>query len=325
MRGRGFRWVLSLLACCAPAIAADDSCSSQPPAGLAAPEPRSTVVLIIDDLGYQWRNGMAMVELPGKLNLAVLPHTPHGARLAEAGFAAGKEILLHAPMSNRAGEPVERGALTATMSRAAFDATLTEALAAVPHVRGVNNHMGSELTEYPLQMGWVMQTLLRRDLYFVDSRTSAETVAASTAADFSVPHLSRSVFLDNERSRPAIDHFFRRLLARAEEDGIAVGIGHPYPETADYLREAIPRLRCRGVRLALVSEVVSQSLPAAVPREENAYSPASEPYLDAAFSHVGLGLGYGEFPEVENTGGEHRVGTTEEDAFHQVIEVSNTP
>jgi polysaccharide deacetylase 2 family uncharacterized protein YibQ len=283
------------------------------------------VVLIIDDLGYQWRNGMAMVELPGKLNLAILPHTPHGARLAEAGFAAGKEVLLHAPMSNRAGEPVERGALTPTMSREIFDATLGEALDAVPHVRGVNNHMGSELTEHSLQMGWLMQTLLRRQLYFVDSRTSADTVAASTAADFSVPHLSRSVFLDNERSRPAIDYFFRRLLARAETDGTAVGIGHPYPETADYLREAIPRLRCRGVRLALVSEVLSRPAPAATPREENAYNPASEPYFDAALSHVGLGLGYRELTEVEDAGSEHRVGAPEDNAFHQVIEVSHAP
>lgn len=268
---------------------------------------------------------MAMVDIPAKLNLAILPHTPHGAGLAEAGYAAGKEILLHAPMSNRAGEPMERGALTAAMTRETFDATLATALDAVPYARGVNNHMGSELTEQPLQMGWVMQTLLRRDLYFVDSRTSAATVAASTAADFSVPHLSRSVFLDNERSAAAIDHFFRRLLARAEIDGVAVGIGHPYPETAAYLRQAIPRLRCRGIRLALVSEVLSGQVPDKSPEEENGYNPASEPHLDAALSHVGLGLGYGEFAEVEYAGSEHRVRASEENALHQVIEVSHTP
>jgi polysaccharide deacetylase 2 family uncharacterized protein YibQ len=198
------------------------------------------------------------------------------------------------------------------------------ALDAVPHARGVNNHMGSELTEHPLQMGWVMQTLLRRDLYFVDSRTSAATVAASTAADFSVPHLSRSVFLDNDRDAAAIDHFFRRLLARAEVDGVAVGIGHPYPETAAYLRQAIPRLRCRGVRLALVSEVLSEQVPDQSP-EENAYNPASEPHLDAALGHVGLGLGHGEFAEVKYAGSKHRVRASDKNALYKVIEVSHTP
>lgn len=326
LKRHGARRSLWLLALLAPAWAlAGDDCAESPPAGLAAPEPRGTVVLIIDDMGYQLRNGMAMVDLPGKLNLAVLPHTPHGPQLAEAGHATGKEILLHAPMSNRAGEPIERGALSPSMTREVFDRTLDAALDAVPHVRGVNNHMGSELTEQPLQMGWVMQALLRRELYFVDSRTSAATVAAHTAADFSVPHLSRSVFLDNDRSQPAIDHFFGLLLARAEADGIAVGIGHPYPETAAFLRAAIPRLPCRGVRLALVSEVLSEQLSVAFPVEENTYDPASEPYLDAALGHVGLGLGDGEFTEVEDAGGQHRVGTTEQNAFHEVIELTHAP
>lgn len=302
-----------------------DHCTEPPPPGLAAPGPRATVVLIIDDLGHQLHNGLAMVRLPAKLNLAVLPHTPHGAELAEAGFAAGKEILLHAPMSNRAGQPMAQGALTPALGRAAFDATLAAQLAAVPHVRGINNHMGSELTEYPLQMGWVMQMLLRRDLYFVDSRTSAATVAARTAADFSVPHLSRSVFLDNDRSPAAIDHVFRELLDRAERDGLAVGIGHPYPETAAYLRRALPRLPCRGIRLALVSEVLAEQWPAWTPAGETDNSQASEPNLDPMLGHVGLGLGNGELPEVEDTGSQYRVGATERDALDQVIEVPNTP
>ncbi len=268
---------------------------------------------------------MAMVNLPGKVNLAILPHTPHGKRLAQEGFDAGKEIMLHAPMSNAGGIPLGKGGLTPDLSREEFDQTLSNDLAWVPHVRGINNHMGSELTTLPLQMGWVMQALVHRELYFVDSRTTANTVAAKTAANFSVPHLSRTVFLDNERTQQAIDHHFARLVSLAEENGLAVGIGHPYPETSAYLRQAIPQLACRGVQLALVSEVLEkETAPAAVPQENN-YTPWSEPYFDAALSHVGLGLGDSVLAEMEDTGGEHRVGATLDDTVHQVVEVSDTP
>jgi polysaccharide deacetylase 2 family uncharacterized protein YibQ len=323
-----------------PASASDHwtgVCSATPPEGLAAPAPRNTLVLIIDDLGHQWRNGMAMVELPGKINLAVLPHTPHAERLAQAGFAAGKEIMLHAPMSNVGGVPLGQGALTADMPREEFDRALADALDAVPLARGVNNHMGSELTQLPLQMGWLMQALLRRDLYFVDSRTSAETVAAETAAAYRVPNLSRTVFLDNERTPEAIGQHFDRLVRLAEQNTLAVGIGHPYPETAKFLREAIPALRCRGVELAYVSEVLEgknrgrgpllpvSSGPAGAHPAVNDYTPWSEPDFYAPLSHVGLGLGNGVLPEVKDGSSQHRIGPADGDALYQVVEGPHSP
>jgi uncharacterized protein len=281
--------------------------------------------LIIDDLGHQWGNGMAMVNLPGKVNLAVLPHTPHSSRLAEAGFEAGKEILLHAPMSNLGGMPLGPGGLTPELSREEFELTLMQAIDSIPHLRGVNNHMGSELTEMPLQMSWVMEALLQRELYFVDSRTTGRSVAARAAVDYRVPHLARTVFLDNERTEQAIGWHFNRLVQLAQKKGLAVGIGHPYPETSAYLRQALPTLECRGIRLALVSEVLSggkeqQELP-----EENSYNPWSEPYFNTTFSHVGLGLGNSVFTEVEDAGREHGVGTAKGNALDQVIQVADTP
>lgn len=285
------------------------------------------MVLIIDDLGHRHSVGMDMVQLPGKVNLAVLPHTPYAEQLAQAGHEAGKEIMLHAPMSNSGGMPLGRGGLTPELSRESFDNVLEGNINAIPHVRGINNHMGSELTTMPTQMAWVMETLLRRDLYFVDSRTSPSTVAGKTAASFAVPHLSRSVFLDNEATAVAIDRQFRQLVRRAEKKGLAVGIGHPYPETARYLQQALPALRCRGVRLALVSEVLreSGSLPETASPPMDDYSPASEPDFDAAFSHIGLGLGNSVFPEVKNTRGEHRVGTAQGDTFYQMLQVTHSP
>jgi polysaccharide deacetylase 2 family uncharacterized protein YibQ len=284
-------------------------------------------VLNIDDLGYHYGIGMDMVALPGKVNLAVLPHTPHSTRLAQAGHRAGKEIMLHAPMSNSGGMPLGPGGLTPTLTEEAFARILEEDIDAIPHVRGINNHMGSELTTMPQQMAWVMATLLRRELYFVDSRTSPQTIAGKTAEHFAVPYLSRSVFLDNEPTEEAISRQFQTLVNRAERKGLAVGIGHPYAATADYLKTALPALRCRGIRLALVSEVLQETgdLPdtAAPPLDD--YSPTSEPDFNTVLGHISLGLGDRVLPEMENTGGENGIGTTQGNSLYQMIQVTHPP
>jgi len=214
------------------------------------------LVIIIDDIGNDLARGRDAVALPGKLTYAVMPFTPHGAELAEAAHAAGKEVMLHEPMSTGDERAPDRGTLTPQHDRQAFRTSLVAALATVPHVRGVNNHMGSELTAQRRPMAWLMRELRWRELYFVDSRTTDLTVAATVAAEFNVPNLSRQVFLDNDIHVDAIDARFQELLALARQDGMAVAIGHPYRETIDYLRRALPPLEEQGVRLALVSEAL---------------------------------------------------------------------
>jgi polysaccharide deacetylase 2 family uncharacterized protein YibQ len=270
-------------------------------------------------VGYRLAPGQAVIALPGKLTLSVLPYTPHGRRLAQAAFEAGKEVMLHAPMSSLRGVPLGRGGLTRRLPEAEFRATLDATLDQLPHVRGINNHMGSDLTQRERQMGWVMSVLRERGLYFIDSRTTALTVAAGTAERYAVPHLSRKVFLDNERDAEAIDRSFRRLLREVEREGLAVGIGHPHPETIAYLRAELPKLACRGIELALVSEVLGDGA------REVPERPPSEPDFDAPLRHVGLGLWDGVLPEVEDTGRQHRVGATDQHPLDQVIQVSHAP
>ncbi|MCB1845537.1 MAG: divergent polysaccharide deacetylase family protein [Halioglobus sp.] len=236
---------------------ADDEAFTRHCANPLPERDRDTLVIIIDDVGNNLSRGRAAVRLPGKLTYAVIPFTPYAQQLAQAADDAGKEVMVHAPMSAVENLPLGRGALTGELSHDAFLTALRDALDSLPQARGLNNHMGSELTRQRLQMAWLMQELRARDLYFVDSRTSDETVAATVAAEFRVPHLSRQVFLDNERSLEAIDARFRDALALLHETGLAVAIGHPYPETLEYLRAALPLLTQAGIDLAFVSEVAS--------------------------------------------------------------------
>jgi polysaccharide deacetylase 2 family uncharacterized protein YibQ len=223
----------------------------------AGPAVTPVLVIIIDDIGNNLASGLRAVQLPGKLNLAVLPHTPSSIELAQLAAASGKEVILHAPMSNFHHKPMGPGALTQHMNEQEFRRALVDNIQRIPNIRGVSNHMGSELTSMREPMEWVMQELGQRQLYFVDSRTSHHTVAANVASEQGIPNLSRQVFLDNDASSGAIHRQFQQLLARADSEGLGIAIGHPYPETLDYLQEALPTLSASGYRLALISEVLS--------------------------------------------------------------------
>ncbi|WP_426414999.1 divergent polysaccharide deacetylase family protein [Aestuariirhabdus sp. LZHN29] len=216
------------------------------------------LVIIIDDIGNNRAQGERSAHLPGPLSLAVLPFTPHSTHLATLGHKTGKEIMLHVPMENHQHLPLGPGALTLSMDRAGFTEQLLASINSVPHVRGVNNHMGSLMTEQTQQMEWTMAVLQTRGLFFVDSRTSADTVGASTAQARGVPHLSRQVFLDHDRDPEAIAAAFNKGIRIARQTGIAILIGHPYPETLDLLERRLPLLEAEGIVLVSAGQLLGQ-------------------------------------------------------------------
>jgi polysaccharide deacetylase 2 family uncharacterized protein YibQ len=222
-------------------------------------KPVPAIALIIDDLGNQRLNGRQAVRLPGPVACAFLPGGPFTRELALQAHAQDKEVMLHLPM--QAAGPLqdarEAGVLTLDMTRLQYLATLERDLAAIPHVSGLNNHMGSLLTRHPGSMSWLMQALRERgNLFFVDSRTTTATVARRMAHEYSIPSSERNVFLDNEPEVSAIRRQFRRLIAIAQRDGSALAIGHPYPATIEVLNEELRRLGESGVRLVPVAQLI---------------------------------------------------------------------
>ncbi len=217
-----------------------------------------SVAIIIDDLGNKLSWGKKAVQLPGPIALSFLPHTPHVQTLASQAHAAGKEVMLHLPMESEGGKQLGPGGLTLHMTEQQLQQTTRKALGSVPHVTGLNNHMGSLLTQHPGAMSWLMDAIKDHGgLFFVDSRTTGRSVADQVAAEKLLPTVRRDVFLDNVRTRTAIKNEFRRLLQLAKKRGYAVGIGHPYPETMQVLKQELARLSSKGIRLIPVSEIVA--------------------------------------------------------------------
>ncbi len=216
------------------------------------------ITIIIDDMGNHEGWGIGALDMPGPVTYAFLPHTQYARSLAEKAHLAGKEVMLHLPMESHSGNRLGPGGLTLHMTEKRFQHTLAEDIASIPHVKGVNNHMGSLLTQHPGAMGWLMQGLgAHGELFFIDSRTSEQTVARQVAEEHRIPNTRRDVFLDNNRDPAAIRAQFRQLIKQAKRSGYAVGIGHPYPETAQALKPLLAETASLGVRLIPASEMIN--------------------------------------------------------------------
>ena len=216
------------------------------------------VAIIIDDLGNNLHHGRALIDLPYQLTYSFLPNRPYSKKLANMAASFGKEVMVHLPMQSAGQSDLGAGALTMELSQKEFQHTVHLSIDSVPHARGVNNHMGSLLTQHPGHMSWLMEALSSRadNLYFVDSKTTAQTVASQIAQEHFIPNISRDVFLDNTRSEQDIKRQLKYLTKVAKRKGHAVAIGHPYPMTIKLLTQYLPTLLEHNIEIVPVTELI---------------------------------------------------------------------
>ncbi|OBS09402.1 divergent polysaccharide deacetylase family protein [Acidihalobacter prosperus] len=215
------------------------------------------IAIIIDDVGYDRPLGLQAAELPGPVTLAFLPDTPYAASLARRAYRAGKQIMLHLPMQSLEPHPLGPGGLTLHMTRSEIRATLLADLASLPHVAGINNHMGSLLTQNAGDMAWLMQDIRQiGGLFFIDSLTTPQSAALEEARRAGIPSAARDIFLDDVREPAYIDRQLDKAIAIARARGSAIAIGHPYAATLEVLRRRLPQLAAEGVHLVTAGQLI---------------------------------------------------------------------
>ncbi len=217
-----------------------------------------TIGIVIDDFGYRnddVSDGFLNLDVP--LTYAVIPGHEYSKSFGEKAVGRGFEVIVHMPFENLANKGGEESfVLSTSMDSKTIQERVQAALDEIPSAIGMNNHQGSKASADQHVMSNVARVLKKRNLFFVDSRTTTETVAESTMEVYKVPTTRRNIFLDNEDDEGYIHAQLIKLVEKSEEWGAAVGIGHVKPKTLKILKKHIPELQKKGYKFEFVSKML---------------------------------------------------------------------
>lgn len=221
-------------------------------------QPAATVGLIIDDFGYNRDDVVnGFLQLPPNITLSIIPGHRYSREIGRVAHARGFEVMIHMPMEPEDYEGGEEDfILMSDMPSKEIISRLNKAFEELPEAAGLNNHEGSLTTQKPNVMQTVLQILRDRDMYFVDSFTSPESIAYLLAEKMQIPYGKRSIFLDNQEDTTAIRTQLKTLIHQARSQRMAIGIGHAKAQTLAVLQEDIPYYQARGVRFVPISELI---------------------------------------------------------------------
>jgi polysaccharide deacetylase 2 family uncharacterized protein YibQ len=228
----------------------------------AVPPPTANLAaVIIDDMGNSLKDLETICLLRQPITISILPFSPFAEETARIAHENGLEVMLHLPgesLNHQEGNDSTAGLIRSDMSRGEIQELVEESIVRVPYIRGVNNHMGSKITQRQEVMLPILEILKRHKLFFLDSRTTADSIAFDLARKLGLRSAYRNVFLD---SSIGLDFSKQKLIELAHisrKTGRAIAIGHPFPETLQALREGLPLLAGYGVRPVFISEIIEE-------------------------------------------------------------------
>jgi polysaccharide deacetylase 2 family uncharacterized protein YibQ len=216
-----------------------------------------SIALIIDDIGYSFSRLRRFLKLEVPITFSILPRLPKSRILAIEIHSEGHEIMLHQPMEphNPRCDPGP-GALHVGDGPDTIVRIMEENISEMSFAAGVNNHMGSRFTECCTEVHEALSVVKNKGLFFVDSLTSSRSEAYKVAIRLGMVTARRNIFLDNVVNESAVLSQLQRLQRRAMRHGHAVGIGHPFPETAWAIRQFLRRVKHDNVTMVYVSDVL---------------------------------------------------------------------
>jgi len=220
--------------------------------------PKNKIAIVIDDWGYNRRNLNFIREIKVPLTVSILPQLNYSKRIAVVARKNSKEVIIHLPLephkSRRVG--LEKGVILTGMSEEKIIEIFKKALKGIPYSKGVSNHMGSKATEDRRVMKILFKQFKKNKLYFLDSLVTSDSVCEDLAKDMKLRFSKRDIFLDNELNADYIKNQLDKLIARAKQDGEAIGIGHDRSVTLRVIKDSISEIEKQGIEFVFVSDLV---------------------------------------------------------------------
>ena len=214
------------------------------------------IAIVIDDMGVSLRRTHDINSLHAPLTSSYLTYAHELNRQMQESIASGHEVMAHIPMESKAKRDTPPLTLSVDMNKEQVQDALRQMLAEYGDIKGINNHMGSKFTEDREHMDYVMEVLKDKDIFFLDSKTTAQSVGVEEASKWHIRHIARNVFLDNTNEYDYIMNQLHIVERLAAKNGYAVAIGHPKSWTYQALKDWLPTLEAKGLKLVPLSTIV---------------------------------------------------------------------
>ncbi|MBE6444416.1 MAG: divergent polysaccharide deacetylase family protein [Alphaproteobacteria bacterium] len=214
------------------------------------------IVIVIDDMGISLKRTADIASLKAPITVSFLTYGRNLDEQIQNSLKNGQEIMIHVPMEAKTAVDVAPDVLTTQMSNDEIKQNLLDMLQKFENVKGINNHMGSKLTEDYDRMKVVMEVLKSKGFYFLDSKTSPNSKAENAAADVGIAYAHRHVFLDNNNDKLYILGQLAKTEKLARKNGYAIAIGHPKTQTYAALKEWLPKIEKNGIKIIPLSKAI---------------------------------------------------------------------
>jgi len=229
-----------------------------------ASRPKGLVAFVIDDWGYNKRNIDLALEIDRPLTISILPNLRYSKYVAQKFMKVNNvcDIILHLPLESKSNRAAERGTIRSNMEQEMITTILEDEINSVPGLIGVSNHQGSKVSEDERTMKIVLGELKKRELFFLDSVTTSKSVCADIARDIKLRFAKRDIFLDltDQADLEDFESYIRgqvqELASVALKQGRAIGVGHNKKITLKVLKDLIPDMEKKGIKIVPLKELV---------------------------------------------------------------------
>ncbi len=227
-------------------------------------KPEGQVAFVIDDWGYSLNNIDALFQIERPITLAILPHLRYSKDISDRVRKQSQryDVILHIPLESKSGKSAEHDTIRRNMKKEKALSILRDDIESIPGIIGVSNHQGSRATENKEIMKIILEELKKKDLFFLDSRTTPVSVCGNISRKIGLKYAERSVFLDlapikeEKQNRAYIKRQIKELINIAKARGSAIAIGHDKKLTLEVIKESIIDIEKENIKIVPLKKLV---------------------------------------------------------------------
>jgi uncharacterized protein len=220
------------------------------------------IAIIVGGLGLSTSETQNVLSLPIDVTMGFSPYALDMAKFADTAYNNGYEVMINLPL-----EPVEYPdddpgelALLSHLPVEENKKRINFIISQFLKCKGLYSVESQKFTRSIENDKMLLNTLKDQQKIFVFTNDTGSTVLQQIAQQTNYNLITNDSIIDQVASTDAINENLQNLEKLAKQNGYAVGYANPYPITVDILKNWIPSLKEKNIKLVPISKIYHQIL-----------------------------------------------------------------